>query len=316
MDMLRWILLILGIAILVGIYLSGRMEKRRLPRERLDDLPEDELLEQIHIRADSRTTPVARAEPLAPAQVTPLSSGQPAAKQPSYAPKPSVKPQEPPRDYVDADELDAIEPEPDSESAKKSSWLKKPELPQKPDWLKKPDWSQKPEWLRKPKWLELGGAGSQKDEGAVEAEQPAEEKILILHVVAPQEKPFLGVQIQTAFQEVGLEHGAMSIYHRMHTPNHQPEILFSVANMVQPGTFDPEQMNEFKTPGVSFFLRLPGPDEPVQAFERMLDCAERLAQRLGGQVLDASRSAMTRQGREHACEEIRRWRLRANLQRR
>ena len=239
-----------------------------------------------------------------------MSSGQPAAEQPSYAREPSLKPQEPPRDYVGADELDAVEPELDSESAKKFSWLKKPELPKKPEWLKKPD------WLRKPHWLELGGSGSQKSESAAQNAQPLEEKILILHVVAPKEKPFLGVQIQTAFQEVGLEHGAMSIYHRMHTPNHQPEILFSVANMVQPGTFDPEKMNEFKTPGVSFFLRLPGPDEPVQAFERMLDCAERLAQRLGGQVLDASRSAMTRQGREHACEEIRRWRLRANLQRR
>lgn len=316
MDMLRWILLILGVAILVGIYLSGRMQKRRLPRQRLDDLPEDELLEQIHIRADSRSPSVVKTEPVEPAQVTPLGYQQDAAEPPSDPLESFVKPQEPPRDYVGADEFEAFEPEPDSASAKKSSWLQKPELPKKPEWLKKPDWSQKPEWLRKPKWLDLGGSDAQKAERASEAEKPTEEKILILHVVAPQEKPFLGVQIQTAFQEVGLEHGAMSIYHRMHTPNHQPEILFSVANMIQPGTFDPEQMNEFKTPGVSFFLRLPGPDEPVQAFERMLDCAERLAQRLGGQVLDASRSAMTRQGREHACEEIRRWHLRANLQRR
>jgi cell division protein ZipA len=75
--------------------------------------------------------------------------------------------------------------------------------------------------------------------------------------------------------------------------------------MVKPGTFDPENFSELQTPGVSLFMQLPGPDQPMVAFRAMSDCARRLVERLGGRLQDETHSALTTQTLSHYEERVR-----------
>jgi cell division protein ZipA len=74
--------------------------------------------------------------------------------------------------------------------------------------------------------------------------------------------------------------------------------------MVEPGTFDLSAMGSFTTSGLVLFLQLPGPTEPVQAFDRMVEAARSLADSLGGTVCDATRSMLTNQTVGHMREDV------------
>jgi cell division protein ZipA len=144
-------------------------------------------------------------------------------------------------------------------------------------------------------------------------ETAAPEKLIVLHVTAGPSGRILGVELKAALEAEGLEFGIMDIYHRLVSTDAGPVPQFSVANMLNPGTFDPAAMDDFSTVGVALFLQLPGPRDAAESFEVMLSCAEGLAARLGGQVLDASRSTLTPQGIEHIRESIREWSLKARV---
>jgi cell division protein ZipA len=75
--------------------------------------------------------------------------------------------------------------------------------------------------------------------------------------------------------------------------------------MMQPGVFDIDRMSELATPGLLFFVTLPGPEDMMKAFDYMLETAQAVARNLGGEVLDESRSALTRQSLEHSRQKIR-----------
>ena len=75
--------------------------------------------------------------------------------------------------------------------------------------------------------------------------------------------------------------------------------------MVHPGVFDIDNMGDFTTPGLVFFLSLPGPLDMMQAFDYMLETAQAVSRNLGGDVLDETRSVITRQTLEHCRQKIR-----------
>jgi cell division protein ZipA len=134
-------------------------------------------------------------------------------------------------------------------------------------------------------------------------------------VAAGPSEQILGVQLKAALEAEGLEFGIMDIYHRLVSTQEGRVPQFSVANMLNPGTLDPAHMDDLTTVGVSMVLQLPGPRDGMESFETMLSCAQSLAARLGGQVLDGSRSALTPQGIEHIREGIREWVLKARVPR-
>ena len=106
-------------------------------------------------------------------------------------------------------------------------------------------------------------------------------------------------------EKVGLIHGHHNIYHRLADSSTSGEPVFSMANVIQPGYFDLERIDTLSTPGVSFFLTLPGPVTAVQAWDSMLPIAERMAQLLDAVLLDSERNALGRQRILHIKEELR-----------
>ena len=137
------------------------------------------------------------------------------------------------------------------------------------------------------------------------------EKILVLHVVAPRNRPFTGVALGAALRRAGLGLGAMSIYHYREEgdpPDADP--MFSAANMVAPGTLGDDDLADMMTPGVTLFLQLHACDRPLRAFEVLLETAHVLARDLGGRVLDAQQSTATNQTLAHMREDMNQWLLR------
>ncbi|WP_224746129.1 cell division protein ZipA [Neiella litorisoli] len=131
------------------------------------------------------------------------------------------------------------------------------------------------------------------------------EQVLILTVVAAPGDDLLGAELLPSLLTLGFKFGDMGIFHRHQDSSGQGKVVFSLANMVKPGTFDVDNMESFKTPGVSLFMTLPNAGEPTQSFNMMLNAAQKLARELKGQVLDDTRSVLTNQKIRHYQERIR-----------
>jgi cell division protein ZipA len=110
----------------------------------------------------------------------------------------------------------------------------------------------------------------------------APQKIIAMFVARTADDPLQGPDIYSAFNHLALEPGQGLSYQRKvdGTP------WFHIASMVKPGLLDPGEAIGFSTPGLSMFLVLPGPPQPLDAFDDMLATAVRLAERLGAHVLD------------------------------
>ena len=159
-------------------------------------------------------------------------------------------------------------------------------------------------------WLDNMAAGDEPP--AKVAKAPAgtlprdvDPEVFMLNVMARSRGGFRGEDILHILLACDLRFGDMSFFHRHEFEAGRGAIQFSVANMMQPGVFDIDNMGDFNTPGLVFFLTLPGPDDMMKAFDYMLETAQAVARNLDGDVLDESRSALTRQSMEHCRQQIR-----------
>jgi cell division protein ZipA len=130
-------------------------------------------------------------------------------------------------------------------------------------------------------------------------------EVFMLNVVARSEQGFRGDDILHILLACDLRFGDMNFFHRHEFEAGRGAIQFSVANMMQPGVFDIDNMADLSTPGLVFFLTLPGPEDMMKAFDYMLETAQTVARNLGADVLDESRSVLTRQAMEHSRQQIR-----------
>ena len=107
-------------------------------------------------------------------------------------------------------------------------------------------------------------------------------------IMAMDGEKFSGKAVKTTLDNLDLHFGDMQIYHR-YTPGMQKLTLFSVANILDPGTLLPENMAAMTTPGLLIFARLPGPTNGLTLFDDLLDTAQKLAATLGGVLSDEQR---------------------------
>ncbi|WP_341523266.1 cell division protein ZipA [Pseudomonas sp. G.S.17] len=145
---------------------------------------------------------------------------------------------------------------------------------------------------------------------------PPVEEVLVISVIARDESGFKGPALLQNILESGLRFGEMDIFHRHESMAGNGEVLFSMANAVKPGVFDLDDIDHFSTRAVSFFLGLPGPRHPKQAFDLMVAAARKLAHELNGELKDDQRSVMTAQTIEHYRQRIVEFERRALTQRR
>jgi len=126
-------------------------------------------------------------------------------------------------------------------------------------------------------------------------------KILALRLSASPNR-FDGAKLLESLQAESLEHGKYGVYHRLHTDGVS---VFSIASMVEPGTFDPEKMAETQYPGITLFAQLPGPVPGMHALNELVACARRLQQSLGGTLQDDRGVPLTVHRIERLRQEVR-----------
>jgi len=120
--------------------------------------------------------------------------------------------------------------------------------------------------------------------------QQRNDTILILSV-ASNKKYFSGDAIMSAIRSLNLVPGPMDVFYRF--DDNQENILFTVASMVEPGTFPIQDMSRFTTSGLTLFGRLPSVRTGSEILEDMYETAQQLAAQLDGKLLDSQHQPLS-----------------------
>jgi cell division protein ZipA len=150
-----------------------------------------------------------------------------------------------------------------------------------------------------------GGAVAPAQTGLGARPNPEFDKVVSLIVAARAGTLLHGSDIVVAAEKAGLQFGDMQIFHRLADGRPEAGPIFSVANVVKPGNFDLRHPDQTQTPGVTFFMTLPGPLNALDAWETMLPAAQRFAELLDAVVLDDERNALGRQRIQFLRDELR-----------
>ncbi|MEH6735613.1 MAG: cell division protein ZipA [Shewanella sp.] len=113
--------------------------------------------------------------------------------------------------------------------------------------------------------------------------------VLVLHIVAKAGEQIQGAELLPSLLSLNFKFGDMDIFHRHIDNAGTGKVLFSLANMLKPGIFDPDNMEQFVTQGVVLFMTLPGYGDPLMNFTIMLNSAYQIAEDLGAELLDGQR---------------------------
>jgi cell division protein ZipA len=258
MDNFRWILLAVGIFIIVVIYLISRKNKRDFYQDD-DSLSED--LPEINTRSwDDMDEGVGEVRIVARSNDDSMNIDNDSA-----LPFSGNRDEELPDALMAVDYKAAVGTEPKAEPRSE------PELEPEPEPEPVPEPEPEPE-----------------REKATEAEPS--ETVLVFNILARDGSSLSGSSINSVARANDMVFGEMNIYHRMDDNNRS---VFSMVNMVKPGSFDPATIDELKTPGITLFMQLPGPSNAADAFNAMLHTAQVMSEMLEARLCDRSRQPLT-----------------------
>jgi len=117
--------------------------------------------------------------------------------------------------------------------------------------------------------------------------------IASINVVANSPVGFPGNTIAAVANDMGLRFGEMNIFH-YYGENGQLE--YSMANLFQPGNFDRDNLDKFRTKGLTLFTQVPRVIDCVKIFGDMVTVAMLLADRMGGRLVDQDMKSLTESG--------------------
>jgi cell division protein ZipA len=150
-----------------------------------------------------------------------------------------------------------------------------------------------------------GSAEAESDpEPAAAPPEPARrqgaEKVITLRLV-PKSEELRSETVVLALREAGLRLGRYGIFHLQ---TMDQESAFSVASLLEPGSFDLENLQDSTMPGMSFFMVLPGTGDPVTRFDLMVQAARALAVELDAELFDDRGSSWSIQRERYLREEL------------
>lgn len=142
-------------------------------------------------------------------------------------------------------------------------------------------------------------------------EKPPErsQQVIVINVQSRSNEDFDGPELVNFLEQFGMLYGEMDIFHRHADLAGTGKVLFSAANMFNPGSFPLATIHQFTTPGVTFFMTLPCYGEAEQNFKLMLQTAQQVADQLGGLVTDQTRAMLTPQRLDEYREEIKQFHI-------
>ena len=131
------------------------------------------------------------------------------------------------------------------------------------------------------------------------------DEVIVISVLSRDEEGFSGEALLDLMLACGLRYSSdMGIFHRFETEDDASDLQFSMVNALKPGTFPIEAMDEFRTPGITLLMPLPGAVDTAAAFEAMFETAMVIVRNLGGELKDENQSVMTAQTVEFARQRV------------
>lgn len=129
----------------------------------------------------------------------------------------------------------------------------------------------------------------------------SDDSLLVQLFVVNRGEAFQGSAVRAAAARLHLIPGEMEIYHRRNPESSSQRGLFSMANLVNPGTFPFDAMDSFTTPGVALFAQLDGMPSDLMVYDELVQTARAIAEDLGGELLLSDRRPFD----DAAWEELR-----------
>lgn len=127
---------------------------------------------------------------------------------------------------------------------------------------------------------------------------------LTLYIVAPEGLVFQGAQIAKTLDELGFLFGENNIYHRHSDLSINSPVLFSLANIEQPGTFH-YNMQDFSTVGLALFIQFPSEGSDLMNLRMMIRAAKSIAEALDGFILTAEQKLFDEKEEARYLDSIR-----------
>ena len=118
----------------------------------------------------------------------------------------------------------------------------------------------------------FGNEPAEPAESDDESPQP-DQRIITLRIVAGDSGAFSGENLILSLRGIGMRHGKFGIFHQ-YDGTDESKIVFSAASLVEPGSFDLENIREQQIPGISLFMVLPSVIDAVVTGGRIIGLAK------------------------------------------
>lgn len=123
--------------------------------------------------------------------------------------------------------------------------------------------------------------------------------IIVLYILPKPDCSLAGAQINSSAQAMGLRFGEMNIFHYMDGTRS----VFSLANMLEPGSFDADTIHDLKTTGLTVFMQMHAGD-PLDDLTEMLQRSYQLAGLLDARLCNHKREPLTEQDAENYRTQV------------
>lgn len=143
---------------------------------------------------------------------------------------------------------------------------------------------------------EVEPSSVESDVADAQVQSDSKSDIIVLYILAKPSNLLTGDKINSAAQANGLIFGDMNIFHRL---DGDEQAVFSLANMIEPGNFDPDSIHEMTTTGLTMFMQISGLSNPADDFDEMLRCAYHMSEMLGATLCSHRRQPITQADAEY-----------------
>ncbi len=148
-----------------------------------------------------------------------------------------------------------------------------------------------------------GGLLADDDPDAASGTSPETGDIIVLYILPKNDTPFQGARVNSSVRALGLAFGEMNIYHFYQGERK----VFSLANMHEPGSFDPDTLHEMQTGGLTVFMQINTAigGDAMDDLTEMLQRSYQIAGLLEGRLCNHHRHALTEQDAENYRQQVR-----------
>jgi len=112
------------------------------------------------------------------------------------------------------------------------------------------------------------------------------DKIITMTLMAKPGTKYAGYELLQALLAAGFRYGDMNIFHRHENSDGTGRVLFSLAQAVNPGTFNLSDVGAISCPGLTLFMSA---NDDAASLDLMIDTAKQLIEELSGDIYDDER---------------------------